>query len=86
MGIFFEVLLFLMKFCLWYKNKFDVFKGNEPGPNSNEIKTNKQKTKTRDNSFFLQLTILLAFNCILLSGNREAFRETETMIGISKGI
>lgn len=50
MGIFFVVLLFLMKFCLQYKNKLDGFKDNEPGPNSNEIK----KAQTKDNAFFLQ--------------------------------
>lgn len=38
MGIFFIVLLLLMKFCLLYKNKLDHFKDNEPGPNSNEIR------------------------------------------------
>ena len=39
--------------------------------------------KTRDNPFFLQLTVLLGFNCSLLLGNRDPFRETETMICIS---
>lgn len=39
--------------------------------------------QTRGNSFLLQLTILLGFNDILLSGNWDPFREIETMIGIS---
>lgn len=44
MGIFFVVLLFLMKFCLQYKNKLDGFEDNEPGTNSNEIKKLKLRT------------------------------------------
>lgn len=70
MGIFFVVLLFLMKFCLLYKNKLDGFEDNEPGTNSNEIR--KHKLRTILSSYN---TILLAFNCILLSGNRETFRK-----------
>lgn len=70
MGIFFVVLLFLMKFCLLYKNKLDSFKDNEPGPNSNEIKKHKLRARLSPYN-----TILLAFNCILLSGNRETFRK-----------
>lgn len=70
MGIFFVVLLVLMKFCLQYKNKLDGFKDNEPGPNRNEIK--KQKLRTILSSYN---TILLAFNCIILSGNRETLRK-----------
>lgn len=64
-----------MEFSLQYKNKSDGFKDNKPEPNSNE--TEQYKLGAISSSY--NSLSLLGFNDILLSGNRDSFREIKTV-------
>lgn len=68
-----------MAFSLQYKNKLDVFEDNKPEPNNNETRQYKLDTIL---SSYNSLSCS-GVNDILLSGNWDSFKETETMIGIS---
>lgn len=64
-----------MEFSLQYKNKSDGFKDNKPEPNNNETEQYKLGTIF---SSYNSLSYWVLYD-ILLSGNRDSFREIETI-------